>query len=187
MKQSTKDMKHKAILDLATEILAMKPTATLQEIADHANIGIATLHRHFATREGLLEELTLHAIQLMEEAFARITFDPHNLEGGLREALNALIPLGNKVYFLGSTAFRSDNPTVAEEAARVIRPLLQAIGEWKKSGLLSQDVPSKWMMVVMHHLLFVAWQEIQLGNIAKNDAAGFVLTTILNGFSSPRA
>lgn len=72
MKTSVKDNKRKAILDASTELLALKQTATLQEIADHAGIGIATLHRYFSTRELLLDALALNAIGLVEEALGEL-------------------------------------------------------------------------------------------------------------------
>lgn len=72
MKTSVKDNKRKAILDASTELLAFKPTATLQEIADHAGIGIATLHRYFSTRELLLDALALNAIGLVDEALGEL-------------------------------------------------------------------------------------------------------------------
>ncbi|MFD2879805.1 hypothetical protein ACFTAO_33695 [Paenibacillus rhizoplanae] len=34
----------------------------------------------------------------------------------------------------------------------------------------------------MYNLLFVAWQEIQKGNLAKNDAPQLLVNTVLQGF-----
>lgn len=183
MKISSKDSRRQAILDAATEILALKPTATLQEIADYSDIGIATLHRHFSSREMLLDELALNAIDLVKKALAKIAFDYSDIKSSLMDIFDALIPLGNKIYFLGTAASVDENPNVVSGESSIKQPILYAIEQWKKNGLLNKNISSKWMMAVMYNLLFVAWQEIQSGNIARNDASNFLLITILQGFS----
>lgn len=46
--RSSKEAKLHMILDAATEILVEKPTASLNDIAEYAGIGIATLHRYLS-------------------------------------------------------------------------------------------------------------------------------------------
>jgi AcrR family transcriptional regulator len=43
-----------AILEIAHELLAASPTASMNEIAKRAGVGAGTLYRHFPTREDLL-------------------------------------------------------------------------------------------------------------------------------------
>ncbi|WP_044358082.1 TetR/AcrR family transcriptional regulator, partial [Paenibacillus sp. E194] len=52
--RSSKEAKLNTILDAATKILVEKPTASLNDIADYAGIGIATLHRYIENREQLM-------------------------------------------------------------------------------------------------------------------------------------
>lgn len=174
--------RHNDILESATEILSLKPAATLQEIADYANIGIATLHRHFASREMLLDALAVNAIGLVEHSLREITFDEKDIKKTLLELFQMLIPLGDKIYFLAAAASVDENPEVAEGEARIKQPLINAIEIWKKQGLLNNAISSKWITAVMYHLLFVIWQEIHSGNIARNDAADLLVVTVLNGF-----
>ncbi|WP_077609765.1 TetR/AcrR family transcriptional regulator [Clostridium sp. Marseille-P2415] len=182
MPNYSKENRHNEILESATELLSLKPTATLQEIADYANIGIATLHRHFASREALLDELAINAIELVEHSLKEITFPGHDIKKSLEELFNRLIPLGDKIYFLAYAASVDENQAIAEREDRIKQPHTNAIDIWKEQGLLNNAISTKWMVTVIYNLLFVTWQEIHSGNIAKNDAADLLVTTVLNGF-----
>lgn len=46
-----KEARFNAILDSATILLVENPTASMNEIAEYAGIGIATLHRYVESRE----------------------------------------------------------------------------------------------------------------------------------------
>ncbi len=180
-KNSKKDFKHESILNLATELLALKPAATLQEIADYSNIGIATLHRHFSNRDALLDELAMNATGLVKEAFQKLQLDPLDAATSLKNLFDLMIPLGNKISFLGTT-YAHINKDVVEEEKRLQEPILNFIKECQKNGQLINDLSAKWILEVIYNLLFVGWQEIRLGNIAKNDASEILLRTVLSGF-----
>ena len=57
-----------AIAEAGFELLSRNPGASLSEIAEHAGVGRATLHRHFASREALLIALAHQAIAEMDHA-----------------------------------------------------------------------------------------------------------------------
>lgn len=179
-----RSLKQQGILESATELLVNKPTATLQEIADYSGIGIATLHRHFSTKEKLLDELALNAISLVEEAFKRIEYDDEDLEKTLMNILSVLIPLGNKISFLGTVVSVDENPLVAEGEKQLKAPIINAFDMWKEKGKLNKNISSQWMVNVIYNLLYLTWQEIHNGNIAKNDAPKLLLTTVLNGITA---
>lgn len=183
-KNRGKSVKQQGILESATELLLSKPTATLQEIADYSGIGIATLHRYFSTKEKLLDELALNAISLVKEAFARIEYDDEDLEKTLMSIFSTLIPLGNKISFLGTAVSVDENPLVAEGEKELKAPIISAFDMWKEKGKLNRNMSSQWMVNVIYNLLYLTWQEIQNGNLAKNDAPNLLLVTVLNGFKS---
>lgn len=174
--------RNQAILKSATELLSFKPTATLQEIANYSGIGIATLHRYFSTKEKLLDALAINAIELVKEAFEGIEYEEEDLEKTLLSIFNALIPLGDKISFLGSAASVDENPMVSEGENRLKESIMKILDMWKSKGILNTSISSRWMVNVMYNLLFVTWQEIKVGNIAKNDAPELLMTTVLNGF-----
>ncbi|MGE4428192.1 MAG: TetR/AcrR family transcriptional regulator, partial [Solirubrobacteraceae bacterium] len=54
------------ILVAALRALNADPTASMAQIAEAAGVGRATLHRHFASREVLLHEIGVHALDRWE-------------------------------------------------------------------------------------------------------------------------
>ncbi len=178
---SKKDLKHESILNLATEILSINPTATLQEIADYSKIGIATLHRHFSSRDELLDDLAINAVAIVRNALKELKLDPNDTRGSLMSLFDLMIPLGNKISFLGST-YSNINKEIIEEEQKIQEPILNMIRVWQHNGQLNNRLSAKWILEVIYNLLFVMWQEIRSGDIAKNDASLILLQTVLVGF-----
>lgn len=183
MANNSTEKRHQQILDTVTELLALKPTATLQEMADYSKIGIATLHRHFTTREILLDEIALNAINLVNQKLKQINFNNDNVEGTLYSIFEALIPVGNKIFFLASAASVDENQKVVTEEKRMKQTIINIVEKWQKKGLLNKNISSKWIVSNMQTTLFLAWQEIHKGNLAKNEAPQLLTTVALKGFS----
>ncbi|MBG9802690.1 TetR/AcrR family transcriptional regulator [Brevibacillus laterosporus] len=183
-KSATKEARLHAILDAATELLVERPTASLNEIADYAGIGIATLHRYVENREQLMLQLGLRASQVVRETISRIPLDEEKIEFYITELVEALIPLGDKIYFLAheSTLYYSQEMIVAEE--KVKEPVRHTIQLLQRKGYLRQDMNSEWILNVLYSLLFMTWQQVQEGNIAKKSAAALLLDTLYHGFKA---
>ena len=56
-----------AILEIAHELLAASPNASMNEIAKRAGVGAGTLYRHFPTREDLLLAVYRHDMERIVE------------------------------------------------------------------------------------------------------------------------
>ncbi len=115
-RSAIKEARLRAILDAATELLIQKPTASLNEIAEYAGIGIATLHRYIESREQLMLQLGLRALQVVGESMRQIPLDEEKLEDYIPALIEALIPLGDKIYFLthDATLYYSEEIIAAE-------------------------------------------------------------------------
>ncbi|MFC6649487.1 hypothetical protein [Paenibacillus rhizoplanae] len=111
-----------------------------------------------------------------------VTAEERDMLSFLMEVFEVLIPLGSKVSFLSSAASVDENPHIVAEEARIKQPLREAVEGWQARGLLSTGMTAHWIITVMYNLLFVAWQEIQKGNLAKNDAPQLLVNTVLQGF-----
>jgi AcrR family transcriptional regulator len=59
---------HAAVLDVAHDLLAESPTASMNEIAKRAGVGAGTLYRHFPTREALILAVYQHDVQKLVDA-----------------------------------------------------------------------------------------------------------------------
>lgn len=180
----TREAKLNAILDAATELLIEKPTASLNEIADYAGIGIATLHRYVESRDQLMLQLGLRAVQVVGETMSRIPLDEENNENYIPALVEALIPLGDKIYFLAHDTSLMYSKEMEKAENKLKEPVRQTIQSLQSKGYLRQDMSSEWMLNVLYWLLFITWQQVQEGHVAKKSAASLILETMLHGFKT---
>lgn len=182
MKRSAlKEARHNAILDAATELLVKKPRASLNEIAHHAGVGIATLHRYFHNRDHLIRELGLRAIQVVHEKMAEI---PKSQEGNLiylETFVKVLIPLGDKIFFLMHEYCLEENEEVVERERDIKHIVQTQIDILQEKKLIRTDLTSEWIVETLYFLLFMAWQQVNEKQLSEEHAAHTLLTTIFNG------
>jgi AcrR family transcriptional regulator len=106
------------VLAAAATILAVRPHASMQEIAAAADLHRATLYRHFTDREQLL-----HAVitQVLTEATGAVTATEEQGRPGwaaLHRATVALVEVGTR--YLGLVGgFTTDDPDLLELEARL--------------------------------------------------------------------
>lgn len=94
-------IKNEQILDAAAEVLAKRPDATLQSIAKAAGISRTTIFHKFATRDALLEALSVDTLERIGAVMARV---PETTERDpvevLTEVTQLLMTLGPRTVFL---------------------------------------------------------------------------------------
>ncbi|MCP1309592.1 TetR/AcrR family transcriptional regulator [Paenibacillus tyrfis] len=185
-RSATRELRLRAILDAATEILVEKPTASMNEIAEYAGIGIATLHRYVESREQLMLQLGLRAAQVVGETISRIPLDEESSETCISQLVEALIPLGDKIYFLAHETSLNYNPEMSAAEEKLKEPIHHMIQSLQRKGHFRQDMSSEWILNVLYSLLFVTWQQVHEGNVAKKSAAALVLETLYHGFKASK-
>ncbi|RCX23762.1 TetR family transcriptional regulator [Fontibacillus phaseoli] len=179
---SIKQTRLNAILDEATKLLIVKPNASMHEIAESAGIGVATLHRYVESREQLMIYLGFRAIEVVGKTMENVRLNEENCESYIPELIEALIPLGDKMYFLAHDATVNYNKEIEEEYQKLQEPVLNTINLLQQKGYFRQDLDRTWMVNVLYSLLFLTWQQVIEGNIARKSAAGLVVDTFYNGF-----
>ncbi|REK76761.1 TetR/AcrR family transcriptional regulator [Paenibacillus paeoniae] len=180
-RSAAKEAKLHAILDAATELLVDKPTASLNEIAEHAGIGIATLHRYVESRDQLMLQLCLRVTKVVGETIKRIAEETEDEEAYIPALVEALVPMGDKIHYLTHEAslYYSDEMAAAEN--EILEPIRSSIRALQEKGIMRRDMDSEWILNVLYSLLILTWQQVQQGNIAKNFAAKLVLDTLYHG------
>lgn len=176
-----KQMKLNTILDQATSLLIENPGALMSEIAEYVGIGIATLHRYVESREQLMVQLGFRAIQVVGETMGQIHLDEENCEAYIPELIEALIPLGDKIYFLAHDASVNYNQEIEEADKRLREPVIHVIGLLQQKGYFQSTISKKWIVDVLYSLLFLTWEQVQKGYIAINSAAALVVDTFYHG------
>ncbi len=168
------------ILDAAFAVLATNPAASMADIAIAAGIGRATLHRHFGTREVLFAALSRQAIREIDDATAHLD-DCATALDALRELFEVIVPLGDRFHVLTFEPALLGDPELAVENQRQLDELRELVDALRQEGVVAPDVPAAWGVAAIDALIYAAWTAVQDGSIAKKDAPGLALRTVLSG------
>ncbi|WP_037284209.1 TetR/AcrR family transcriptional regulator [Saccharibacillus sacchari] len=179
-----KQAKLNAILDAATSLLVERPTASLNEIATRAGIGIATLHRYIESREQLMLHLGFRAMDVLRKAFESVEKDAVNPERYIPRLIETLIPLGDRIYFLTRDATIDGNPDMEHTYRDIRQPVLEKIELLQQQRILRQDCDAEWIWSVTESVLFLAWERMAGGNLTPSEAAALVESTVRRGFGA---
>ena len=170
------------IVDSATKCLAENPNASLNEIAAYSEIGIATLHRYFSSRDDLLKNISMRAILLVENAISMINFDEADIRDFIKNTARALIPLGDNIYFLFAEMFKTDDIKLVRKETVIWDKFIAEFKKRQSKGELRSDVRADWIFKVTYNMMFILWKAIHDGDVAANEATEILLITLLDGF-----
>jgi AcrR family transcriptional regulator len=136
---------HAAILEVAHDLLASSPTASMNEIAKRAGVGAGTLYRHFPTREDLILAVYRHDMQKLADSVDELLMRQSPLDAFLTwfETLAAYIRIKHGLdQALHSAAIRSAiDESYAPVAAAVARLLDACVADGSvRPGLAADDV-----------------------------------------------
>ena len=173
------------IAEAAITLLAQHPGATLAEIASAAGVGRATLHRHFRSRQVLIETLARDCLRALDEACAPIPFYTQAASRSFSQMLAAIMPLGARFAFLAYQPISESDPAIAATIRRQQAQTEELIDAMKAEGAIALDVPTRWFRQAFDGLTYSAWLAVQSGDLAPNDAAAFVERTLLRGLATP--
>jgi AcrR family transcriptional regulator len=136
---------HAAILEVAHDLLASSPTASMNEIAKRAGVGAGTLYRHFPTREDLILAVYRHDMQKLADSVDELLTRQSPLDAFTTwfETLAAYIRIKHGLdQALHSAAIRSAiDESYAPVAAAVARLLDACVADGSvRPGLAADDV-----------------------------------------------
>ncbi|MDW7773583.1 MAG: TetR/AcrR family transcriptional regulator [Desulfobulbaceae bacterium] len=171
------------MLNLAMYILAKNPNASLNEIAEAAEVGRATLFRYFKSRKQLLHELVVEADKKLEKATRPIIEKKLSARDTLEEFIRVLVPLGASFHFLNSEQINSEDSGIADLYRNQLIRLRELSERLKAENVVAADVPLAWIAAVLDNLIYTAWITVSEGDIATNDAPGLVLRSFLTGLA----
>lgn len=164
-------------------VLAKKPKASLNEIAEAAEIGRATLFRYFKSRKQLIHELVVEADKKLENATKPILDQEFNARDTLEAYIKVLVPLGASFHFLSSEQIYSECSGIEDLYRNQLVRLKELSKKLREEKVVAADIPPVWIAAVLDNLIYTAWVTVSEGDIAPNDAPGLVLHSFLNGLS----
>jgi AcrR family transcriptional regulator len=164
----------RAIIDAAARVLSETPAAGVAEIAHAAGLGRATVYRHFATREALIERLRGEAFDAIDVAIAS------NAAGSVEALVADLIAVGERYQIVFATP--PDERAREQAQRRFDRPLTALLRRAQESGQLDADVPPTWLLVALEAALIGALKARAAGRLDRAEAKRFALRALVDGF-----
>lgn len=175
----------RAIADAAMIVLAERPGASMGEIASACELGRATLYRHFANRQELVEEIQTQALEAGAEALEAAALEEGDPLEALRRAIAALVGVGNRYRLLAQEP--SVDPRVLQRQAAVAGRLVALVQRGQRQGALRGDVEASWVVGALASLLVLALRQMADAQVSHEQAAELVATTLLKGLATPPA
>ncbi len=172
---------NRTLLDVATVVLVASPSASMGDVAAAAGISRTTLHSRFPSREALLAALAADAMDLVEQAYGEARLEVGAVMDALRRLVALLVPLGPRLDFLLRERSLDDDAAVTVRYSHLERPIVALFERGQLEGVIRADLPPWWLASGATGLVSAAWEAIADGRLAPRDAAGFVVTTLLDG------
>lgn len=175
----------RTVLDAAVALLAQRPQATMQEIADASGLGRTTVYRHFPRRQDLIdalfEEVLREAAETVEDALSSAS-----------SARELLCELGPRIIGIGDRyRFLDAHPDLRERALAPAdgeqlggqNPLEAYLTEAQERGEVRRDMPVAWMLTTLRGLGVVAMVEVSAGRMTVEEAGTHVGETCASAFA----
>jgi AcrR family transcriptional regulator len=164
------------VIDAALALLAERPDASMQEIADASGLGRTTVYRHFPTREdlfaGLLEVAIDHSWRTAESIFDKgLAFEPT-----IRELSLAMVEISATYRFL----LGYGNPQALQVSRSAAdNPIMAWLERERSRGTVRRDLPIHWLMSCFQALALVAMQDFAAGRQSREETASLLAESIL--------
>lgn len=175
---------YRLILDAAASTLVRLPGASLQDIAEAAGVGRATIHRYFRKRDDLIKELAQISLRDTSQAIETVTAQEGKAIDKLRRLIEVLMPMANRYQFLSYVWSMLDDPEISRIYNRQTSAMYDLIDACKAEQEISVAISTRWIASVFDSLIYAAWLSQEYGEITRNDSCNMVFNTLIEGVGS---
>ncbi|HSD81095.1 MAG TPA: helix-turn-helix domain-containing protein [Solirubrobacteraceae bacterium] len=165
-----------AIIDAARRTFAKDPRASMQQVAEAAGLHRATVHRHFASRDDLLNALGARAMEESLQALRGARIEEGSAADAVRRATRAFVEITDRWQLGRYTAVYHTGPAV-EEMRRLMTAL---IARGQREGTVRADLGDGVLTTVWAGVLSNAGVFLEQG-MSVDEAADVIATVILGG------
>jgi AcrR family transcriptional regulator len=148
------------IVEVAGRLLAEHPQLSMADVATAAGVSRATVYRHFATREALIDAIRRQAVGRAAVQWLDVA----------------------RRYSFAQLAGQPGSDEARATQRRIFRePLTRLIERGQAAGEFSAQHSPAWAVQVFGALLLAAVRAVQDGTLPEDEAAGALLDTLLKG------
>jgi len=178
-RSSLRDRTSTAILDAAALVFLRDGTgASIDDVAEAAGVGRATVYRYFANRDALLRALLEDALDDMATRLEEAEIDLVAVPEGVARSARALVGASVKYAFLAYEAKHVDPDEVEKRLAAPLRDLFR---RGRADGTLRGDLSEEELGRLFGGLVQAAVQMTAEGNAGAERAAAMVISVFLDG------
>ncbi|MFG2502255.1 TetR/AcrR family transcriptional regulator [Streptomyces sp. NPDC048441] len=170
----------RTILEAAERVLAADPAATMEQLARAAGVARTTVHRRFATREALLDELTGWAARQFADAVGTARPDAAPPLVALYQVTTNVLRVKTDWSFAMNRAADDAHPEAARIHAEVRATCIRLFRRAQEAGVLRPDIDLDWTRRVYYALIHEAAKE-GAGDGDADALATRVVDTLLHG------
>ena len=173
-----------ALLNSATELFLLNPTAAMTEVATHAGVGRATLYRHFETREQLVLALAKDSLEITDQVLQPLREQKMSAKQTLIEGLRVVMPIADKYHFLLQLwTIGQEDPEVDEIYNRQLDELAALVERGKTERSISSEISTSWIVMLYDSLLYIGWWSIQSGDMDAELATNHAIESLFKGIA----
>jgi AcrR family transcriptional regulator len=175
----------RTVLDAAVTLLAQRPNATMQEVADASGLGRTTVYRHFPRRQDLIDALFEEVLREAAVTVGEAVDAAANARELLCDLGVRVIAIGDRYRFLDAHPDVRDRTLAGDNAMDgANNPLEDYLVEAQRRGEVRTDVPVQWMLTTLRGLGVVAMVEVAAGRLSVEDAGKHVGETCASAFAA---
>jgi TetR/AcrR family transcriptional repressor of mexCD-oprJ operon len=164
-----------SIIDAARRTFAADPRASMQQVAEAAGLHRATVHRHFASRDDLLNALQTRATEESLTALRDVRTEEGPAADALRRATRAFVGIADRWQLARYAAMHQEGPAVEEIRKR----MTDLIGRGQREGAVRDDLNAGVLTTVWSGVMSNAGVFLDEGMSV--DQASDVIATVVLG------
>lgn len=184
--QQRRTKSREKIIEAATQLLSINPRASLDDIAEAATVGRATLFRHFKNKESLMLYLTDEALTQMEMQCQPIFSAEAPAKQKLQQLTQVLITLGARFSFLMLDDSMYADQQLMERYEKHLHALSIVFQQAQNEQLISKNFPLTWLVSLYESHIYAAWtyrQNPEEQNNSVENTVALVVKSLLNGIA----
>lgn len=169
-----------ALLAHAARLLALRPAASMDEVAAAAGISRATLFRRYPSRAALVSALSERALGAYLGALERARPEEGTAPDALRRVLRELAQLAPVHGLLVlQPVDRDTERALADRAGRGDQRLTALVRRGQEAGDFRVDLPAGWVLTTITWLVVGAADGLRLGTLAPAQLEHLLTETVL--------